>query len=95
MNGARRAAVVVDALAAPPGSDAGGIEPDAADVAGTPASVVVVDVVVVGWFARWSLVGGRIVLPSPVSQAAADRDQGDRATAARTVDDRAQHGGGG
>ena len=50
--------------------------------------VLVVDVVVVGWAARCSLVGGRIVLPSPVSQAAATVTRADAATANRSGDDR-------
>ena len=44
-------------------------------------------VVVVGMFARWSLVGGRIDLPSPVSQAA-NVTRALAATATRRVDGR-------
>jgi hypothetical protein len=67
VNGAG-ATAPVDALAAP-GTDVVVIAPPS----GTPGIeldvVVLVDVVVVS-AARWSLVGGRIVLPSSVSHAA-------------------------
>ena len=70
----------------------GAIEPAAppSTPVGTPGTpgIVVVDVVVVGWAARCSLVGGRISLPSPVSQAAATVTRADAATAARNGDDR-------